>query len=392
MIQKRVSTQLELPNLPRLNFEEFSAEEVLALDKEAIQNIPTETRKNLSLKFFYEVSENGAALDKYLPLLQRCSLTEILEAPLKRNKRNFSPENESELNTICQAKLFLRDIALKIHEKPELIAGCPNLDQETKEDILNTTERYITPRQAIVVLNEPLIGDYFNKHHFFGKTELDDLKQIASIGLMEAVDRFIPELGNSFSTYAFYCISSKVNNANSYVGMFSVSYSTRENLFNLLERENQERLAHGSSNFANLASEYGFRYRSALHLANAFPIVYNPKIHDMQNSDRSCLDTPQEILITEEIQENKKAVMTKFLTFLKETLNERELRVISLYYGLEKLNKRALGPMSLEEIGKIVSPKGSITKQAVGTLIKKALNKIREKADPELLPEIDKIS
>ena len=55
-----------------------------------------------------------------------------------------------------------------------------------------------------------LASSYFRK--FSGVYELDDLKSVAYIGLMKAVNTFNPELNYQFSTYAYACIRTEICN------------------------------------------------------------------------------------------------------------------------------------------------------------------------------------
>ena len=87
----------------------------------------------------------------------------------------------------------------KEKDRPRL----PLPDDEYTKDLFRKwretgDERY---REEIIRLHEPLVN-YF-AHKFAGRGEpIEDLRQVGRIGLINAVDRFDPERGVKFTTYA----------------------------------------------------------------------------------------------------------------------------------------------------------------------------------------------
>jgi len=83
--------------------------------------------------------------------------------------------------------------------REELDAGASDLDERSAELFARMPEP--AAREELVTIYYPLV-EYLSRR-FRGRGEpLDDLIQVASIGLLKSIDRFDPDRGVKFSTYA----------------------------------------------------------------------------------------------------------------------------------------------------------------------------------------------
>jgi RNA polymerase sigma-B factor len=83
---------------------------------------------------------------------------------------------------------------------PELRAQVRELLAELKQ-LPEGSARHTAVRDQLVELNVPLVR-YLARRFPASKEPLDDLVQVGIIGLLKAIDRFDPERGLEFSTYA----------------------------------------------------------------------------------------------------------------------------------------------------------------------------------------------
>ena len=75
------------------------------------------------------------------------------------------------------------------------------VDEERSEELFERLPKDPSAREELVRLHYPLV-EYLARR-FAGRGEpVDDLVQVASIGLLKAIDRFDRERGVKFSTYA----------------------------------------------------------------------------------------------------------------------------------------------------------------------------------------------
>ncbi len=182
-----------------------TADEILRFAKD--RDLTSDEIRTLNEKLFLNLNENLLILEKYLPALQK-----IWKTPeIFKNMKNISMEASEEHR---KKSLIYRYYAKKIQEHPEMITKFHRIGKKTQIEIIEAANQYLTNYAALTQINEDLI------RHFLGRDlrvdpsnqeEWNDLKQIASIGLMRAIDGFDPRLGNQFSTYAIHCINGAIS-------------------------------------------------------------------------------------------------------------------------------------------------------------------------------------
>jgi len=88
-------------------------------------------------------------------------------------------------------------------------SGC----RDDSEDLLRAYRRRGDPvaRERLVELYLPLVRALARRFAHRGE-RLDDLVQVASIGLIEAIDRFDPDRGTDFRSYAIPTITGEIKN------------------------------------------------------------------------------------------------------------------------------------------------------------------------------------
>lgn len=203
---------------------------------------------------------------------------------------------------------------------------------------------------------------------------MEDLVNEGNVGLMNAVDRFDPEVGSRFSTYAGYWIDQAIRRAvqNAQQMIHIPSYLMEQiGHMRLAMREMEEQLGRPPT-MAELAEDMEITARKAHAISQAIRACTS-RMHGSATADgentlsESLEDTrtpaPFETVFNESDAEFVKQVLDR--------ITEREALILKLRYGLsDRRGKR----MTLKEIGEQVG----LTRERVRQIEREAKRKLEE--------------
>ena len=246
---------------------------------------------------------------------------------------------------------------LELKEERELALRAKNGDAEAKRLLVQSNLKLVLTiaRKAIHVSKLPLV----------------DLIQEGNLGLMIAVEKFNPDLGYRFSTYATWWIKQAMFKAIS-----EQSYCMKIPVYI------QETL----SKFSKIKSEMEKSYNCQ---------ITNKQVAEKMNIEPEKIDTylsaytstvsiegsfdannGSELSVADVIADNSSSIeeniefeeLKKEIANVVSTLKEREQTVIKMRFGLENFTKT-----TLEDIGKMFG----VTKECIRQTEARALNKLR---------------
>ena len=247
--------------------------------------------------------------------------------------------------------------ALDAREERELAIKAKNGDESAKKELVNANLKLVMTiaRKAIHVSKLPMV----------------DLIQEGNLGLMVAVEKFNPDLGYRFSTYATWWIKQamfKAISEQSYCMKIPVYIQETLSKFSKVKAE-MERNCNCQITNADVAKKmdlepekidtYLSAYTSTVSIEGSF---------DAKNGSELVVadvvaDTKQSVEENIEFEELKKEIAN-----VVSTLKEREQTVIKMRFGLENFTKT-----TLEDIGKMFG----VTKECIRQTEVRALNKLR---------------
>jgi len=105
-----------------------------------------------------------------------------------------------------------------------------NIDDEARVEITGALTDYLVARNVLITANQRLVVAVAKKYNRGAGVYLADLIQEGNLGLMRAADKYDPEMGNRFSTYATWWIRQTVIKASRRGKVVRVAPSVRENM------------------------------------------------------------------------------------------------------------------------------------------------------------------
>lgn len=270
-------------------------------------------------------------------------------------RNGFISFNDDEMS------LYLR----KINSIPSLTS------EEEKEVALRAKNGDKTAKKELVQSNLKLVLTIARKAIHVSKIPMIDLIQEGNLGLMVAAEKFNPELGYRFSTYASWWIKQamfKAISEQSYCMKIPVYIQETLSKFSKVKRE-MERAYNCQVTNKDVAEKMNIEpekidtFLSAYSTTVSIEGSFDAKNGSELNVADVLEDKNTQVEDTIEYEELKKEISN-----VVSTLKEREQTVIKMRFGLENCVKT-----TLEDIGKMYG----VTKECIRQTEMRALNKLK---------------
>ncbi|MBR2430533.1 RNA polymerase sigma factor RpoD/SigA [bacterium] len=243
--------------------------------------------------------------------------------------------------------------------------------KEEKEIALRIKNGDLYAKKLLVQSNLKLVVSIARKAIHVSKLPLVDLIQEGNLGLMIAIEKFNPNLGYRFSTYAAWWIKQSMFKAiseQSYCMKIPVYVQETLSKFSKIKSEMEKNYNCHVTN-----QEVAKKMNIEPEKIDAYLSAYNSTISIEGSFDAN---NGSELSVADIISDERESVesyieyeeLKKEISNVIATLKEREQTVIKMRFGLENLAKS-----TLEDIGKLFG----VTKECIRQTESRALNKLR---------------
>ena len=247
-----------------------------------------------------------------------------------------------------------------------------NLDfKREKELAMRAKEGDLFAKNELIQANLKLVLTIAKKAIHVSKLPLVDLIQEGNLGLIIAVEKFNPELGYRFSTYATWWIKQamfKAISEQSHCMKIPVYIQETLSKFSKLKSE-MEKLSNSQVTNKDVAQRMNIEPEKIDTYLSAYSstISIEGSVEANNGSELSVADivADENKTIEENIEFEE---LKREISNVVSTLKEREQVVIKMRFGLENFTKT-----TLEDIGKIFG----VTKECIRQTETRALNKLR---------------
>ncbi|CAL0309889.1 unnamed protein product [Lupinus luteus] len=288
-------------------------------------------------------------------------------------KQLLTIEEESHLISQLQDLSRLEEVKMKLQSQfgrqPTLAewAECVGLSCQALQTRLDCGNR---SREKLITANLRMVV-HIAKTYLGRGLSLQDLLQEGSMGLMKSVERFKPQAGCRFGTYAYWWVRQTIRKA---IFLHSRTIRLPENLYTLLGKviEAKKLYIHEGNRRPTkeaLAERVGITVNKLENLLFAARIPLS-----MQQTVWADQDTTfQEITADSAFEipdvSVSKLLMRRHVSNILSILSPKERRIIRLRFGIEDGHEK-----SLSDIGKVFG----LTKERVRQLESRALNKLKQ--------------
>lgn len=273
---------------------------------------------------------------------------EIYEPQLLENDPTMTDDIRLYLKEIGKVPLLTKELEYKYAVATK--AG----DEIARKKLIESNLRYV------VAIAKKYIGS--------GMTLLD-LIQEGNIGLMKAVDKYDPEMGYRFTTYATWWIRQAITRSiadQSRTIRIPVHLHDRVNKMNRVSKYLYQKLGHDPSD-EELAKELNLTVKDILDMRQISQELVSLERPIGEDED----DTVGQFISDDKPTPEEEAINNKFqeeVIKLLDCLTERERKVIELRFGIGVPE-----PMTLEEVGHIFG----VTRERIRQIEAKSLRKLR---------------
>jgi len=281
----------------------------------------------------------------------------------KREKAAESDEQESNKRYIESAKIYLKDInkyeLLTPEQEIELAKACRAGDKEA-------INKFICSNLRLVIS--------VAKKYTGRGTAFEDLIQIGNLGLIKAVEKFDPDRGCRFSTFAVHYIDGAILDTFPNDKTICISKSRNEDLreFNRAKDDYQKENGHLPTN-SDLASKLRWAEKKVNRIANTSRVIdsLNRRVGETGKEREIGCFFRDDVTHSPEEAYGKKEVKVR-VGYALSLLSDRDRGVIKLRYGFDDLGRNR----SAEEVGRILGISGERVRQ----IDKNVLYRFRTKA------------
>lgn len=201
---------------------------------------------------------------------------------------------------------------------------------------------------------------------------MEDLVNEGNVGLMNAVDRFDPDVGSRFSTYAIYWIDQAIRRAvqNASQMIHIPSYLMEQIGRMKLAQHSLERQHGRPPTMPELAAHLGISIKKANAITRAIRTCSSPTQTNGDDDGASLADSLPDTRTPSPSETTDEGGEEDFVLRMLSQINEREAKVLQMRYGLhpDGRGKR----MTLKDIGEAVG----LTRERVRQIEKEAKRKL----------------